>query len=54
MDKEYVSTIICNGKHYAIVKMENAAHIMPIDEWKRIYGKLHHEMWENNRNKKIS
>lgn len=49
MDKEYVSTIICNGKHYVIVEMKNAAHVMPADEWKRIYGKLHPEMWENGK-----
>lgn len=49
MDKEYVSTIICNGEHYVIVEMKNAAHVMSVDEWKRIYGKLHPEMWENGK-----
>lgn len=46
MNKEFVSTIICNG-NYVIVEMKNAAHVMPIDEWKNVYGKLHPEMWKN-------
>lgn len=38
MDKKYISTIICNGKHYVIVEMKNAAHVMSVDECKEYMG----------------
>ncbi len=37
----------CNGEKMVIVKMSNSAHVMPLVEWKRTYGKLHYDRWKN-------
>lgn len=50
MNTEVVGSFICSGKHMIIVKLEHAAHIMPYNEWKSVYGKLHTDRWKNSRN----
>lgn len=49
MNKEVVKTFICRGNRMAVVMLEGAAHIMPYDEWKSVYGKLHPERWNNSK-----
>lgn len=49
MNTEVIDDFVCCGKHMVIVKLEHGAHVMTMDEWKRIYGKLHPERWENGK-----
>lgn len=45
--KEYelIREFMCNGTMMVIVRLEHGVHTMPLDEWKRTYGKLHPERW---------
>lgn len=43
MSREVVKHFICCGKQMVIVELENSAHVMTLEEWKRVYGKLHPE-----------
>ena len=55
MSTEVIGDFICCGKYMVVVRLEYTAHVMPYDEWKTVYGKLHPERWENrekNRKKK--
>ena len=58
MEYEVIKAFECRGKNMVIVRFENAAHIMSIEEWKSVYGKLHSERWNKDRwlrkNRKIS
>lgn len=49
MDKrkeyELIREFMCNGKQMVIIRIKNCVHTMPLDEWKRTYGKLHPERW---------
>lgn len=49
MSREVVKHFICCGKQMVIVELENSAHVMTLEEWKRVYGKLHPERWENSK-----
>lgn len=58
MEYELIKVFECCGENIVIVRFENAAHIMSMEEWKSVYGKLHPERWENRerviKNRKIS
>lgn len=52
MNKENVKRFLCCGKQMVLVKLENSAHIMDYDEWKKVYGNLHPERWKKSKDKK--
>lgn len=54
MDIEVIASFICCGEYMVVVKLEHGTHVMTHEEWKRVYGKLHPELWENTRRKMIS
>ena len=47
MREEVIGDFVCGGNHMVIVRLEHGVHVMAYDEWKFIYGRLHHERWEN-------
>lgn len=49
MDIEVIASFICFGKYMVVVKLEHGTHVMSHDEWKRVYGKLHPELWKNGK-----
>lgn len=49
MKTEVISSFICYGKYMVTVRVGNAVHVMPCDEWKKVYGKLHPERWQNGK-----
>ena len=49
MNTEVIGNFICCGKHMVIVELEHGVHVMPIDEWRRVYRKLHPKRWKKNR-----
>lgn len=49
MSTEVIRNFICSGKHMIVVKLEHGVRVMPDDEWKTVYGKLHPERWENGK-----
>ena len=49
MGREIVGDFICCGVYMVVVKLENAVHVMPYDEWKAVYGKLHPERWKDGK-----
>lgn len=49
MREDVIRDFICNGKHMVVVKLEHGVHVMPYEEWKSVYGKLHLERWDNGK-----
>lgn len=49
MEYELIKAFECCGRNMVIVGFENAAHVMPIEEWKSVYGKLHPERWKDGK-----
>lgn len=57
MSKEIIAGFICCGEYMVIVKLKHGTHVMPYNEWKKVYGQLHPERWENGKrvnNKKLA
>lgn len=50
MNEEFkvVSEFCCHGKQIVIVRIRNAAHVMSLEEWHKIYGRNHQDRWEKN------
>lgn len=38
----------CHGKPMVIVRIGNAAHVMSLEEWRKIYGRNHQDKWKTN------
>lgn len=36
----------CHGKHMVTVRIGNAAHVMSLEEWHKVYGRNHQEKWK--------
>lgn len=36
----------CHGKPMVTVRIGNAAHVMGLEEWHKIYGRNHQEKWK--------
>lgn len=36
----------CHGKTMVTVRIGNAAHVMSLEEWHKIYGRNHQDKWE--------
>lgn len=45
---EILGMFECREKQMVIVKIKKVVHVMPYDEWKWVYGKLHPERWDYN------
>ena len=48
VNEEYnvIKEFVCHGKRMVIVRIGNAAHVMSLEEWRKIYGRNHQEKWE--------
>lgn len=48
MDDGYkvVSEFLCCGKPMVTVRIGNAAHVMALEDWHKIYGRNHQDKWE--------
>ena len=47
MSTEVIGDFVCCGTRMVIVKLEHGVHVMPYGEWRKVYGKLHPERWQN-------
>lgn len=36
----------CHGKPMVTVRFGNAAHVMGLDEWHKVYGRNHQNRWK--------
>lgn len=54
MNEEVLSIFICGGDYMVIVKLEHGVHVMPMKEWKSVYGRLHPERWKVPKRKKTA
>lgn len=36
----------CHGKQMVTVRIGNAAYVMTLEEWHKIYGRNHQEKWK--------
>ena len=58
MNKEVIASFICCGEYMVVVELEHGTHVMSYNEWRRVYGKLHPELWKSGKrvriNRKIS
>lgn len=56
MDNEYkvIKEFCCCGRSMVTVRIENAAHVMSLEEWHKIYGRNHMDRFahRNKYNKK--
>lgn len=48
MNDEYkvVSEFLCCGRQMVIVRFRNAAHVMSLEEWRKVYRKNHQNKWK--------
>ena len=48
MNDEYemIKEFECHGEQMVTVRIGNAAHVMSLDEWHKIYGRNHQEKWK--------
>lgn len=43
---EVVSDFCCHGKQMVTVRTGNAAHVMTLEDWHKIYGRKHQDKWK--------
>lgn len=43
---EVIKEFECHGKPMVIVRIGNAAHVMSLEEWHKLYGRNHQEKWK--------
>lgn len=41
-----VSEFDCHGKQMVTVRIGNAAHVMSVEEWHKVYGRNHQNRWK--------
>ena len=41
-----ISEFSCNGKQMVTVRLGNAAHVMSLEEWHKVYGRNHQDRWK--------
>lgn len=48
MNENYrvISEFCCHRKPMVTVRIGNAAHVMSLEEWCKIYGRNHHDKWK--------
>lgn len=44
-DFKVISEFCCHGKQMVTVRIGNAAHVMSLEEWCKVYGRNHQEKW---------
>ena len=52
MSKEVIGDFISGNKKMIIVRLEHGTHVMPYEEWKSVYGRLHPDRWNYGRKRK--
>ena len=45
-DFKVISEFCCYGKQMVAVRIGNAAHVMSLEEWHKVYGRSHQEKWK--------
>ena len=45
-DFKVISEFCCYGKQMVAVRIGNAAHVMSLEEWHKVYGRNHQEKWK--------
>ena len=45
-DFKVISEFCCHGKQMVTVRIGNAAHVMSLEEWRKVYGRNHQEKWK--------
>lgn len=50
MNDEYevIKEFECHGKQMVTVRIGSAAHVMSLEEWRKIYDRNHQGKWETN------
>lgn len=43
---EVIKEFDCHGKPMVTVRIGNAAHVMSLEEWHKIYGRNHQDKWK--------
>lgn len=48
MNDEYevIKEFECHGKQMVTVRIENNAHVMSLEEWRKVYGRSHQDKWK--------
>lgn len=46
-DFKVISEFCCHGKKMVTVRIGNAAHVMSLEEWHKVYGRNHQDKWKN-------
>lgn len=48
MNDEYevIKEFECHGKQMVTVRIGNAAHVMSLEEWHKVYGRDHQSKWK--------
>lgn len=42
---EVIKEFECHGEQMVVVRIENNAHVMSLEEWHKIYGRNHQDKW---------
>lgn len=45
-DFKVISEFCCHGKQIVTVRIGNAAHVMSLEEWYKIYSRNHQDKWK--------
>lgn len=43
---EVIKEFECHGKQMVTVRVGNVAHVMNMEEWRKVYGRNHQEKWQ--------
>lgn len=48
MNDEYevIKEFECHGKQMVTIRIGNAAHVMSLEEWHKVYGRNHQKKWK--------
>ena len=48
MNNEYkmIKEFECHGKQMVTVRIGNAAHVMTLEDWHKVYGRNHQGKWK--------
>lgn len=49
MNSKIISKFQCNNSKMVVVRLKNCAHVMTVEEWQKVYGKLHPERWKDGK-----
>ena len=52
MNDEYevIKEFECHGKQMVTIRNGNAAHVLSLEEWHKIYGRNHQDKWKTKIN----